>query len=581
MKEKRISLFIIVSLCLAVALLVSGCQVNLLKLKLGPRSCTSDKVGWVRCSDDNLKIETCMEGGVWYAPDNTSVNDCAIANKVCNSSIGNVATNENVGCISGCIYESKGYLEGEMKCSDDNTVAGRCEGGNVVIENCESQNKLCNDGACSSCLDYDGGENYTTKGRVRWYVEGFNQFSESNDTCRQTLEGDNSYSGRYLIENTCQGGDPLGTAVSAVVKECDCKDGACIEPPYHELIPGHNDKSSNRINMVFINVGFDDIELFKEKVETLTDFYSANQNQLGLIGGVGYDKGIFGVEPFKSNKDQFNIWYVPEKIADVDNEALFLNKIFSFNENYNLNNVERVFVVNNKDYSGSNFVQGGPTGAISASREQMFPTAALHEFIHTAFKIGDEYPYRARFTSEDGYPANWKIIYPPEIVPDNFDVANIFEQCYYTPDITRIINDIRDEQGVIQLYYDTYYPTDAGIEDCERNAPWRDLIGNGCGQDGVVDCTIESGNPDYPYEVKCSMSKDISIEDMACHGFGNLMKATPESIMADMNPKLGPFLERLVCRRIRSRTGSVSGICDSLCIDGCASGERCISGNCV
>ena len=39
------------------------------------------------------------------------------------------------------------------------------------------------------------------------------------------------------------------------------------------------------------------------------------------------------------------------------------------------------------------------------------------------------------------------------------------------------------------------------IDECRENAPWKNLIGNGCGEDGIVDCTISEGVHPSPIEV--------------------------------------------------------------------------------
>ena len=90
------------------------------------------------------------------------------------------------------------------------------------------------------CTDSDNGEDYYTKGTVKWFVPDYNQYWSQSDVCRETLEGDNKYSGAYLIEMTCQGQTgnyPLGTALSAVEYKCPngCKDGACIRSSEEEV----------------------------------------------------------------------------------------------------------------------------------------------------------------------------------------------------------------------------------------------------------------------------------------------------------------------------------------------------------
>lgn len=112
----------------------------------------------------------------------------------------------------------------------------------------------CQDGACAKeavekvlCSDTDGGREYYKKGTVTWWVADLNEYRTSTDTCRETEEGNNLYSGPLLVESTCEGqagnqplGDAssLGTALSVYYYKCPngCKDGACISMAADECL---------------------------------------------------------------------------------------------------------------------------------------------------------------------------------------------------------------------------------------------------------------------------------------------------------------------------------------------------------
>ncbi len=72
-----------------------------------------------------------------------------------------------------------------------------------------------------------------------------------------------------------------------------------------EVIPNHNNPDDeSRMNIVFVGLGYSNIVVFKEYVDMSVSFDEE-----------GY--GIFSLEPFKSNKDKFNLWYV-DRLDDLE-----------------------------------------------------------------------------------------------------------------------------------------------------------------------------------------------------------------------------------------------------------------------
>ncbi len=103
-----------------------------------------------------------------------------------------------------------------------------------------------------------------------------------------------------------------------------------------EVIPGHNNPDSDRANVVFIGFGYDDYvnlepeEALKDIAEYVVDFEGDNN-------------GLFYFEPFKSNKDKFNFWYVdklsPLNYCDLPDDWSFVtckdDDFLAFNCVYN------------------------------------------------------------------------------------------------------------------------------------------------------------------------------------------------------------------------------------------------------
>lgn len=104
-----------------------------------------------------------------------------------------------------------------------------------------------------------------------------------------------------------------------------------VPPPegLEELIPGHNDLAADRINLIFAPWGWDRSDRFR----AVAELYVGWDQRAQLINADGYgvtgaeraesaELGLFGFEPFRSNRDKFNIW-----ITDVSppGPALWLN----------------------------------------------------------------------------------------------------------------------------------------------------------------------------------------------------------------------------------------------------------------
>ena len=68
-----------------------------------------------------------------------------------------------------------------------------------------------------------------------------------------------------------------------------------------EAIPGHNNPNENRINFIFVGNHYPNLETFMTIVNSALGI---EENSFGL----------FRLEPFRSNMDKFNFWYVNQLI---------------------------------------------------------------------------------------------------------------------------------------------------------------------------------------------------------------------------------------------------------------------------
>ncbi len=110
--------------------------------------------------------------------------------------------------------------------------------------------------------------------------------------------------GRYRVW-VCEGADETS---------CDERPGGypvqVIDPEIRELVPGHNRRSAERINIVFAGsqLGSSD-----DLVSVATTLLTLDGPETGL-----YDlhHGPMAIEPLASNQDKFNFWYLVEPVGD-------------------------------------------------------------------------------------------------------------------------------------------------------------------------------------------------------------------------------------------------------------------------
>jgi len=167
-------------------------------------------------------------------------------------------------------------------------------------------------GSCTpskTCVDEDNGDIYTQAAISGYALNGDSVIDY--DKCA-------SYDTKILLEQSCEAGQPY-VKTQEVNCEFGCLNGKCLKqgeqlPECSELIPNHNSESENRINLVFVGHHYNNINDLKEKAEKFVDYvgegtffeipaYEGNLNEPVIYG-------LLGIEPYKSNKQKFNLWYV-------------------------------------------------------------------------------------------------------------------------------------------------------------------------------------------------------------------------------------------------------------------------------
>ena len=109
----------------------------------------------------------------------------------------------------------------------------------------------------------------------------------------------------------------IAVAAAAVVATRDSSDAAAPPPPgLAPLVDGHNRLDADRINLVFAPWGWDDKGRFREiALKYLAwDGNAATVDQSERFtddkkDAVRAEMGLFAIEPWRSNRDLFNVWY--------------------------------------------------------------------------------------------------------------------------------------------------------------------------------------------------------------------------------------------------------------------------------
>ncbi|HLC69187.1 MAG TPA: M64 family metallopeptidase [Candidatus Bilamarchaeaceae archaeon] len=199
----------------------------------------------------------------------------------------------------------------------------------------------------------------------------------------------------------------------------------------YAVIPGHNEPDHERVNVVFVGFEMDQdafvslLPLFVDyngtglttQVEENQKITSEGETDVFTENRTFTFRGLLGIEPFKSNRDKFNFWYVDE-IQNVSIAAKFSNRnataAATRTDNYcesdiaqscGLANTYPIHICNvtgrsfgswirNKAYIGSVYFFPKPGGTIWQREGAFNPyiiRTIVHEFGHSFGGLMDEY----------------------------------------------------------------------------------------------------------------------------------------------------------------------------------------------
>jgi len=292
-----------------------------------------------------------------------------------------------------------------------------------------------------------------------------------------------------------------------------------------ELIPGHNDPDANRANVVFVGFGYD-TSFIDSKEDIIKD--AANQ----VIDWNGNNNGLFSIAPFKDNKDKFNFWYVNfsgsidgsckntlKCIKDrPDLNCVLSNKYITYliNQEFRSSAGSRIFLsaqgVKPEDCSFTQYCSKfdfDENGCVNSDDFISPKSSALLDFNEDGKFDGEEAELYSLLTGV--CPS---LNYGCEDEVQCFDGFKYFH--YFKLDRTFVhefghqFGHLDDEYILINTPFtgegrtrdNCYAGPSHTQEECLQSSQWSGFIGDGCGEEGAVDC--ENGiDENFDIEINC------------------------------------------------------------------------------
>ncbi len=327
-----------------------------------------------------------------------------------------------------------------------------------------------------------------------------------------------------------------------------------------ELIPQYNNLNKRRINVVLAFVNYNNSG---KQVEPPNEYARA------LIEKNNYS--LLSVEPFRSNRDKFNFWYVPinliappRQVADIHFENI-TTPLIKLASNCVVPNKQIIGLIEEEFRQNAVRTVGNGIAKTSTSPDyyvndydsgiNTMSQILVHEFGHSFGSLADEYIVYSNSTA---------------------GVLRYPEQFFNSSQI--ICQPNADNSGL------TCNASREAQETCKNTARWHDGVGNSCGRDGVIDCASNESNgyllnPAANLEGNCVLGGRYP--NLFRSDFNNIMRF-PYVERPEDAPRysFGFQNQRTLCKRIVALTGSAGGICKQLCLNGCTANQRCVSGRC-
>lgn len=91
-----------------------------------------------------------------------------------------------------------------------------------------------------------------------------------------------------------------------------------IHPLLKAVEPGHNNRLADRINLIIVGKGYQNMNEFLTTMNRDLGFDGLEKPNLESLDKLLF--GLFAIEPFKSQRSKFNLWYYPEQLQSKSPE---------------------------------------------------------------------------------------------------------------------------------------------------------------------------------------------------------------------------------------------------------------------
>ncbi|MFA5412754.1 MAG: M64 family metallopeptidase [Candidatus Micrarchaeia archaeon] len=253
----------------------------------------------------------------------------------------------------------------------------------------------------------------------------------------------------------------------------ECVEHSCANESYENLtwvsFDGYehcigaetNDLDSNKINVIFIGVGYDNLTSVKEIANGLVDY-------------AGDGNGLFSFVPFDSNRDKFNIWISDQIFYENEHESFLKQQRYDFD-------VDGVYSL-----AGTNCPL--PNAFITAVVRYPSCTYVTSADGHAWMNAGDDYNEDINFYedwSNRTHTNDTISILALRLAPV---FVHEFGHAFAGLDDEYIEMEYRGMDYIprFDIYADNCFVA-TSLEECRRNAPWKNFIGQGSGI-SKVDC---------------------------------------------------------------------------------------------
>lgn len=379
----------------------------------------------------------------------------------------------------------------------------------------------------------------------------------------------------------------------------ETKYGDAAEPKCQELIPNVNNTDDDRINIVFVGHSFDNIQDLKNISEKIVDYNGTGQDidVKWYINDLQKILGLVAIEPYKSNKEAFNFWYVDKSYNETQAEEVCPRDLTDYEKVCPL---ENQYVINVCNYHTS---KGGQMSDNEVSMTIINEEGALD--YTTIGLVNHELGGHAIGNLEDvAYPSSYGISDSPNLAGTIEDAINWWEDqlgdgcgqdgivdcdenCY--KDGTCGPDEYNTEVQYIAVKPEDCFQNNNPIDGCSLDLT-RGTVPGGSGAVNYKHITFKAKSPN-----ECNNSEDncMYYEDQAIQCFDKQLnrldtcenivdtsiypdfpnhhesqgaKYKPHLLSIMKGPtalKFGPVNEKAICERLKTILGSTGGICSS------------------